>query len=132
MVASKRDPGAATKPSSQLTVQVAIAAAVVLFLVGWSSQRSSDMLLPPQPQLYVNDLSLPLDVGVEERQVRAAAAAGRQGPCRRAPCAWWGVNLHAWHVCGSSQSSPAVLHAWSMRSHLLPLRSAAPCPLLAG
>lgn len=51
-------------------LQVALAVAGLLLLVGWHTQRSPVVVTAPQQQLYVNDLTLPLDVGAVEHEVR--------------------------------------------------------------
>lgn len=71
MAAAKREAAGSATGRSGTGLQVAVAAAVLLLFVGWSTQRSEPQLERPRSQLYVNDLTLPLDVGVPERQDEA-------------------------------------------------------------
>lgn len=77
MGAVKREAAGAMGSRSQVGLQVALAAAVILLLVSWITPRAPAAMQAPQPQLYINDLSLPLDVGALERQVRAAGRRRR-------------------------------------------------------
>lgn len=66
---NKREAGT----GQRVGLQVALAVAGLLLLVVWHTQRSPVLVAPPQQQLYVNDLTLPLDVGTVEHEVRRRA-----------------------------------------------------------
>ncbi|KAL4444179.1 hypothetical protein ABPG75_011916 [Micractinium tetrahymenae] len=77
---SKREASAAGQ--SGVGLKVALAVAGLLLLVGWHTQRSPVLVAPPQQQLYVNDLTLPLDVGAVEHEDEADLwCAPRPPPC---------------------------------------------------